>query len=148
MRTTSDSCHKDWDSFASSAGPCHRSPCRAASRGRVVLPWDSREYAGDNRAAYLTVRPYASIPLVEMVDLFSEGLSRTLVVEMADGIVRRVLERRCLRLAQCRNRPAAVAHARKMLSVRGQSVPDDGEMTVCRLRVTRSRVSEVNQTCW
>ena len=124
MRTTSDSCHKDWDSFASNAGPGHRSPGRAASPGRVVRPWGNREYVGDNRAACLSVRPFASIPLVEVVDLSSEGLSRTLVVEMGDEGVHRVLERTCPRLAQCRNQPAAAAHARKMLFVRGRSVPD------------------------
>ena len=113
----------------------------------MVRPWGSRENVGDNRAACLSARPYASIPLYGVVDLFSEGLSRTLVVEMVDEIVHRVLERRCPRLVQCRNRPAAVAHARKMLSVRGRSVLDGGEMTVCRLRVTQSLASEVNQTC-
>lgn len=144
---TSDSCHKDWGFFASSVGPGRRNPSRAASRGRVVRPWGTRENVGDSRAARLSVRPYASIPLVEVVDLFSEGLSRTLVAEMADEIVHRVSERTCPRPALCRNQPVAVAHARKMPSVRGRSVLDGGEMTVCRLRVTRSLASEVNQTC-
>ena len=146
MRTTADSCHKDWDFFASSVDPGHRSPCHAASRGRVVRPWGNLECVGDNRAACLSVRPYVSILPVEVVDLFSEGLSRTLGVETADEIAHRVLERTCPRLAQCRNRPVAAAHAKKTLSVRGRSVLDGGEVTVCRLRASRSQASGVNQT--
>jgi hypothetical protein len=100
----------------------------------VVRLWDNRENVVDNHAACLSVRLYASTPLVVVVEIFSEDLSRTSVVETADEIVHRVLERMCPHLAQCRNRLEAVARESQMLCGRGRSVPDGGEVTVCRRR--------------
>ena len=130
MRTTSDPCHKGWDFFASSAGLGHHNPYRAASRGRVVHSWGNRENAGDSHAACLSVRLCVSIPLAGVA-----GLSRTFV-ETTDEVAHRVLERTYPRLVECRNRPMAVAHGKRMLYGLGQNVPDGGEMTACRLRVS------------
>jgi len=147
VMTISGPCRKDWDSFASSVGPGHHNPYRAASHGRVVRLWDNRENAVDNHAACLSVRLYVSTPLVAVAGSFSEDLSRTLVVATVDEIVHRVWGHMCPRLVQRTNRPEAVDRARKMLCGRGQSVLDGGEVTACRRRVSQSQASEASQTC-
>ena len=147
MKTTFDPCHKDWDSFASSVCPGHHNPYHVASRGRVVRLWGNRANAVDSHAACLSVHLYASTPPVAVVEIFLEDLSRTSVVETTDEIGHHVLERTCPHLVQCRNRLEAVVHESQTLCGHFLHVLTGGEVTVCRRRVSRSRVSGVSQTC-
>ena len=145
MRTTFDPYHKDLGSFASSVCPGHHNPYRVASR--VVRLWGNRENAADIHAACLLALPCASSPHVVVAGISLEEISRSSVAEMADEVVHPVLERTCPHLVQCRNRLEVVGRAKQTLCGRDQGVLDGGEMPVCRRRVSRSRVSEVSQTC-
>ena len=146
-RSTFDPCHEDWDFFASIVCPGHHNPYRVASRGRVVRLWGNRANATDSHAACLSAHLYASTPPVVAVGIFSEDLSRTLVVETPDEIVHHVSEHTCPHLVEHRNRLEAVAHESQMPCGHVQGVLAGGEVTVCRRRVSRSRALGVSQTC-
>jgi hypothetical protein len=100
----------------------------------------------DNHAACLLIHPFASNHPVVAAGFFLKALPMTSVVK-ADGIFHRVLERTCPQLEQYMNQLEGVVPAKEMLYGCGQSVLDDGEVTVCRRLVSRSRALEVSQTC-
>lgn len=143
MRSTFDPCCEDWGSFADSVCPGHHNPYHVANPGRAVHLWDNPENVVGNRVACLSSRLYASNPLAVVVVTFLEDLSGTLVVEMADEIVRRALERMCPHLVGCMNRLEVVVRAGRMLYGHGRSVLAGGEVSVCRRRACRSQVLEV-----
>ena len=81
-----------------------------------------------------------------VASFFLEALPTT-SVEKVDGIFHHVLEHTCPQLEQHMNQLEGVVPAKKMLYDYGQSVLNDGEVTVCHRRASRSRVLEVNWTC-